>query len=303
MKPEIYSADLLFQAESPPPLPDFGRRILAEGDSFFTIGTLNPFAASNMLRELRVSQSTAIVSCAYPGDTLQRMVDRINDPYFDRLLRWPNFASYWEGILISAGGNDLIDMAQVPPVRNGIAVPPAQRLLRTAQEANSSPNADPKRFISEAGWASLAYSLRSNFAELVARRDQGPSKGRPIFLHTYARPTVRPAGTVGARQGWLYPALLAYGLNGPQAQAVSNVMFDRLRNLLRALDANSGQPESLPQVHVFDSAGLAEIVPAEPETTDSSNDWVNEIHLTPDGYGKLGRAFGPWMEQKLTLYP
>ena len=303
MKPLVYPADWLFRSE-PPPLSDFGRRLLAEGDSWFTIGTLNLMAASNLLFKMEVSQTTAIINCAYPGDALQHMVDWFRDPFFDRLLCQPNFQSYWEGILISAGGNDLIDAAQVPPQdKHGNSTPPDQRLLLTTQEAAAASGTGPARFISEPGWDALASYMRANFAELVAHRDQGISKGRPIFLHTYALPTVRPSGTVGAPKGWLYPALHRYGLAGDDAQAVSDLLFGRLRALLLALDQNSGQPGALPQVHVFDSAGLPGIEPAAPGSTGASGDWVNEIHLTPAGYGKLGQAFGPWMEGLLATYP
>ena len=69
MRPEVYAADLL-DSNEPPPLADFGRRLLAEGDSWFTIGSLNLLQTSNLLKELEFKTSTAIVSCAYPGDTL-----------------------------------------------------------------------------------------------------------------------------------------------------------------------------------------------------------------------------------------
>ena len=303
MKPNVYPPDWLSRSD-PPPLADFGRRLLAEGDSWFTISTLNLPQASNVLFKLEFSQTTAIINCAYPGDTLQHMVDWFRDPFFDRLLCQPRFACYWEAILVSAGGNDLIDAAQVPPLRDdGTPVPPDQRLLLTAQEAGASLVTGPERFISPQGWKTLASYLLANFAELVAHRDQGPSKGRPIFLHTYALPTVRPSGTVGAPQGWLYPALQRYGLTGADAQGVSDALFGRLRRLLLALDMHSGQAEALPQVHVFDSAGLPDIQPAPAGQAAPSDDWVNEIHLSPAGYGKLGQVFGPWMEKVLAAYP
>lgn len=303
MRPLVYPADWLFRSE-PPPLSDFGRRLLAEGDSWFTIGTLNLLAASNVLFKMEVRQTTAIINCAYPGDTLRHMVDWFSDPFFDRLLCQPNFERYWEGILISAGGNDLIDAARVAPQANdGTPVPVEQRLLLTAQEAAASAATGPARFISEPGWERLASYLRANFATLVARRDRGINKARPLFLHTYAAPTVRPAGTVGMPHGWLFPAFQRYGLAGGDAQAVSDLLFGRLRALLLALDQGSGQPEALPQVHVFDSAGLPGIRPAAPGSTSASGDWVNEIHLSPTGYGKLGKAFGTWMESLLAAYP
>ena len=85
MKPLVYPADWIARPD-PPPLSDFGRRLLAEGDSWFTIGTLNLMAASNVLFKMQVSQTTAIVNCAYPGDTLQHVVEWFDDPFFDRCL-------------------------------------------------------------------------------------------------------------------------------------------------------------------------------------------------------------------------
>lgn len=310
MKPEIFTASALFGAE-PPILSIYGRRLLAEGDSWFTIGTLNLFQSSNILHGLDFARSTAVVTCAYPGDTLQHMVDNLNDPYFDRLLRKRNFASYWEALLISGGGNDLIDAAQVPPVDDkGKPIAPDRRLLLTPHEAaNNTVGSVPGRYVSEAGWERLATYLRANFAELVKRRDDPAvphgqsSRGRPMFLHTYAIPTVRPSGTVGRPNGWLYPAMLGYGIPSTDWQALGAFLFERLRQLLLGLDCGSGQATALPQVHVFDSAGLNHIRPALPDTTGESGDWVNEIHLTPGGYRKLGAAMGSYMETVFATYP
>lgn len=307
MKPVVYPADYLFRPD-PPPLSAFGRRLLAEGDSWFTIGSLNLPQASNVLFKLEFEQSHAIVNCAYPGDTLQHMVDHLHDPYFDRLLRRPRFASYWEAVLVSAGGNDLIDAAQVPPVdAKGRPLPADRRLLLTPQEAAANAGAtgvtSAAHHVSDAGWNRLAAYLRANMAELVTRRDQGPSAGRPIFLHTYAVPTVRPAGTVGASKGWLYPACIAAGIPESLRQGVAELLFERLRQLLLGLADNSGQPHALPQVHVFDSAALPAIQPAAPGSSGLSGDWINEIHLSPAGYAKMGRPFGAFIDGVLAAYP
>ena len=304
MKPVVYPSDWLMRDERPP-LSQFGRRLLAEGDSWFTIGTLNLPEASNILFKLELTVTTAIVNCAYPGDTLQHMVDNVNDPYFDRLLCRKRFSSYWEAILISAGGNDLIDATQVGPLdRNGIRVPIDQRLLLTPDEASQNLSATgPDRYISEGGWHRLAKYLQTNFRELTQRRDKGPSKGRPLFTHTYSIPTIRPSGTLGNPRGWLYPALAAFDIPDASRQGVTSALFGRLRMLLLGLDQASGKPEALPNMHVFDSAGLTDVVAAEPGSQGLSNDWINEIHLSPNGYRKLGVAFGPWIEKVLSQYP
>jgi hypothetical protein len=304
MKADVFQAHQLFSA-NPPLLSGYGRRLLAEGDSWFTLGTLNLPKVSNILFNLDFAQSTAIVTCAYPGDTLQHMVDNLNDFNFDRLLRKRNFASYWEALLISGGGNDLIDAAQVPSVdAQGRPVPREQRLLLTAEEAaQSTAPEDPARYISDAGWARLATYLQANFAELVKRRDQGPSKDRPMFAHTYAVPTVRPSGTLNSPQGWLYPAMMAYGIPAADWHGVTSLLFSRLRFLLLDMDQASGLDTALPHLHVFDSAGLSSIIPASPGVVGPSGDWVNEIHLTVSGYRKLGRALSAYVAAVLSKYP
>jgi hypothetical protein len=119
------------------------------------------------LFELEVATSTVIVNCAYPGDTLRRMVDGIDDVDFNRLLRKRNFASFWEAIIVSAGGNDLIDAAQLP-VRDrlGRPTPLADRLLLTPSEAADDPRS-PGRYVSGDGWLRLEAFLLANFRALV----------------------------------------------------------------------------------------------------------------------------------------
>lgn len=306
MKPVVYPADWLFRNPEPP-LSDFGRRLLAEGDSWFTIGTLNLAAASNVLFKLEFALSTAVVNCAYPGDTLQHMVDRLNDVYFDRLLRQPRHQRYWEAILISAGGNDLIDAVQTGPNNAaGQPLPLADRILLTPAEvaAVSPALAGPERFVSEPGWTRLAGYLRHNFVQLVQRRDAGDSRGRPLVLHTYAVPTARPSGIVRRPQGWLYPALQAYRIPDDSLQGVTALLFNRLRDLLMGLDQDNGDTSTrLPAVHVYDSARLAGLVAAVTGSTGDAGDWVNEIHPNPAGYAKIGRGLGAFVDTLLQRYP
>lgn len=301
MKPLVTNPAEL-RGSNPPPLSNFGRRLLAEGDSWFTLGSLNLFQNSNLLFELRVQTSTVIVNCAYPGDTLQRMVDGINDDDFDRMLRKRNFASYWEAIVVSAGSNDLIDAAQLPVRdRNGQPTPLDERILLVPDEA-SARNASsslPPSYVSEAGWLRLEGFLVANFRALVSRRDEGPSAGRPLLLHTYSMPTVWASGTVGAPRGWLFPAFEAAGIPMLDRQGVADDLFGRLRRLLLSLDAGSGHANALPAVHVFDSAAAVTLRAPDPSSDGPSGDWVNEIHPNREGYAKLGAAMGPWMEAVL----
>ena len=290
-RPDLFPPD---QADG---LGSYKYRFLAEGDSWFSIGTLNALQGSNLLTELRFDRSiTAIVNCAYPGDTLQQMVDGLHGDRFDRLLRAKNFASQWDALLISAGGNDLIAAAEHGPVhRDGHASAPEERILLTPEEAAATHPTDTSaaRYISEPGWALLAGYLRQNLETLVARREQGPSAGRPLILHTYSAPVVRPAGIPGAAKGWLFPAFETYRIPPADRQPLAELLFQRLQSLWLSA------AQALPAVHVFDSARLVALAPAQPGSTGVSGDWVNEIHLTPAGYRKIGVVMGPWIEQLL----
>jgi hypothetical protein len=293
----------VFTRNAPPQsgdLAEFGRRFLAEGDSWFTLGTLNLSQGTNVLLELMFEKHNAVMSWAYPGDTLQRMVDGVNDPDFDRALwnrKGRNFASFWEGIVLSAGGNDLIAAAGVPPVLAGKPVPSDRRLFLTAAEAAALPGTPgPLRRISEAGWTTLTDHLLANFRILLERKNLGPSVRSPFFVHTYAMPAPRPVGAGFASKGWLYPAMEAYGMDLAEMSPVCTELFTRLRSFLLGLDEASGGPNALPQVHVFDSAGLVDILPATAGAAGTSGDWINEIHLTAAGYRKMGPAFGRFID-------
>ncbi|MBN8489020.1 MAG: hypothetical protein J0M20_15015 [Burkholderiales bacterium] len=295
MRPDVLPADQLFGAD----LSSYGRRLLAEGDSWFTLGTLNLAVNGNLLMSQSLGTRTVIVSCAYPGDTLQQMAEGARDRDFDRLLRQPGYARYWEAILLSAGGNDLIAAAEHRPVwQDGTPAAWSHRLMLTPAEAaqQHAGVSGPQRYISEPGWAALAAYLRAGLADIVQRRDQGASAGRPLVLHTYAAPVVRPAGVLG-NGGWLWPAMTAYGIPVSERQGLSDELFGRLRQLW--LDVAT----TLPHVHVFDSAALTTLVPAAPGSTGNSGDWSNEIHLNRSGYDKVGAVMGPWLEQLLAGYP
>ncbi|HSD60908.1 MAG TPA: hypothetical protein VLC55_08645, partial [Burkholderiales bacterium] len=171
---------------------DFTCHYLAEGDSWFSMAAL---PGGNLLQELKLERSTLIVNCANPGDTLSHMVEWRKNPDFTSLLARRKFAFAWDAVLLSAGGNDLIDAALTSP-----------GILRRLDAP--SPNATD--YIDESGFQTFDAYLRANFQELVALRDdaKSPNKGIPIVIHTYDFPTSRPAparllGSIGVLGPWL----------------------------------------------------------------------------------------------------
>ena len=268
-------------------------RFLAEGDSWFSLGdTLAPLTSNIVLELLRVNTAhDVVVNCASPGETLRRMVDALSDPNFNRLLDGVQ-QRRWDALLLSAGGNDLIEACALPADHA-----PADRLLLRPEERVPNPSAG-RDYVSPAGWERLAGYLRHNLATLMQRRDRSKSRSgdwkAPIFLHTYHRPVVRDAPTGGGGP-WLYRALAqaAFAIPPAHRQMVSDELFGRLRSTLLGLHSPADR------VYVFDSYGAVELQAAAPEAHYASGDWLNEIHLTAPGYRKLAEKFQPFIDSHL----
>ncbi|HEV7915044.1 MAG TPA: SGNH/GDSL hydrolase family protein [Albitalea sp.] len=287
---EVFSGD-------PPPLSDFAFRFLAEGDSWFSIGALNPLKNSNLLFEM-VFGSACAVNCASPGDTLKRMSQLNTDPNFVDLLCGRRKRN-WDAILLSCGGNDLIDAVGSPAIDSqGRPVPPELRLLLSEAEWGP-PELGAPRYLSDSGWQTFCGYLQANFDHLIAMRERGDSPGAPIFVHGYAFPTPRPAG-VGAGFGpWLLPALQRYAIPASDGIVVARELLTRLGALLAKMSADT---QRFPNLHFFDSAALL-VDAALPDATGVSGDWVNEIHLTKAGYRKIAVPWSATIERTLRGEP
>lgn len=259
-------------------------RLLAQGDSWFSVAAAQ--AHGSLLQELMFKQPAVAVNCAGSGDALSHMVDLESAPEFVRLLTAAD-APVWDGILLSVGGNDVIAAAQTPAhLEDGSAVPLEKRLLRRQTEWGP-PSAGVARYFSEPGWATFAEYLKTNLRHLLTLREQGPSAGKPIFLHCYAVPLPRPAAAADGRGPWLYPTLKAYAVPAADWLAVSRLMVMHLAQLLKSLAADK---ENFPGLHVFDSTAVP-LALAAPGSTGISGDWHNEIHLNHSGSFKIGRAW------------
>lgn len=278
---QVFQASSLNSPTTMPPLSDFGWRFLAEGDSWFTVGALNPLRNANLLFALAFERSAVAINCALPGDTLTHMADVSRDPMFAALLAG-RIQRPWDGLLLSCGGNDLIDALQVPPLGH----PSALRLLLRPEEWGDA-SLGAVRYLSEAGWQTFVDYLRANLASIVALRDAGQSRGVPIFLHGYALPTPRPAPAGPGLGPWLLPPLQAYGIPAADHGALAALLMRRLGDTLAGCAAD---PARYPNLHFFDSAAVA-LEPAAAGSGGTSGDWVNEIHLTREGCRKLA---GPW---------
>lgn len=271
-------------------------RLLAEGDSWFSIGAIDPITSANLLQSMEFSSFTAAAYCAFPGDTLRRMATFRNDPQFKQMMAG-KVAWRWDAILLSAGGNDLIEATGAPPASS-----PAQRLLLNSAEWGPS-SQGAARYLNAAGWQTFSNYFRANLDAIIQLRDSktGPNgnAGRPLCLHTYASPTPRPSGAGLGNGPWLMPSLQAYAIPEADWPALAALLMGQLADLMLACEADTAR---FPALHVFDTRSLA-IDAALPGTTGASGDWLNEIHLTQSGCRKVALPWCAQIEQLMLANP
>ncbi len=266
-------------------LERFEKKYLAQGDSWFSIGHMPPWATTNVLQQMVLSRSAVAVNCAHPGMELSHMADTSTEPAFLNLLNGsgnPTLAWKWDAILMSGGGNDLIDAAQANP-----QAALDSRLLLRADEWTASGSAEG--YVSQLGWKTFSDHLDLVLFNLLEERDRNVNLGVPLLLHTYDYVTVRnaPAGT--GLGPWLYKAMNdLYRIPATDWDALSDVLIGMLRTLMKSL----GEKYAARNVIVVDTVGA--ISRADPGTSGTSGDWENEIHPTPHGYSLLAQAWrGP----------
>lgn len=251
---------------------DFDRHYLAEGDSWFSLSDLlSPSFLYRYGSNVPLRQSTLIVNCSYPGDTLARVVDWSKNHDFPKLLGRRNFGWEWDGVLLSAGGNDIIDAAL-----ESIGI------LQTCTNP-----VGPRDFINSTSLALLEGYLRDYFGYLVKIRDTSEIPGNraiPIYYHTYGYPTPRnaPASVSGP---WLHKAFSQKGIPEQYWPGLADALMDELAGMLRRFN-NLGT-----NLNLVDTLRNVPLVRAATGSMGNSGDWLNEIHLNNSGKDKVAREW------------
>jgi hypothetical protein len=259
---------------------DYGIHILAEGDSWFSWSQLNLAPSSNLLQQLDFDVPSLVVNYAYSGDTIVRMADFFRNAGFFIEMR----SQKYDVILLSGGGNDLIDALYDYDNDAPLILQPAV--------GNRN---DPRAYIDWAKLDVLSGYITANFRQIFRYRSHGPAAnaGTPIVLHTYDYSTPRdaPANFMGmpAAGPWLLPALQK--IDTPEALyiPVTRLLFDAMAATLLALH------DPADNVYVVDTRGT--IQPAALNTSGRSGDWINEIHPTTEGYAHLSWKIGLLLAQ------
>ena len=280
-------------------LSSYQYQFLAQGDSWFSTNTLKA-NSTNMLKNMFFSKRAAAVNCAYPGRTLGRMAGLpatsllARDERFQGYLNGPR-EQWWSALLLSGGGNDLINALQLLPGQVDRELPTDCRLLLTEEEWG--PDGDVKRYIREEGWnVFAAYLVQQYNAISQLRAASKYNKDTPIVTHVYDLAMPRDVGAGLTFGPWLYEALTAYEIPTEAWKGLTIEFMQRLAGVICALDFNPpvgtriAPPFAiapLENFHVVWTQGT--LVPAEVNAPGATDDWENEIHPTKEGYVQLGK--------------
>jgi lysophospholipase L1-like esterase len=276
---DIIQAMSLGSADYPlqPDDPFYDWRLLAEGDSWFTIGAI---PSSNLLYELRLKQRTVVLNLGYPGDTIANVAQLSTNTEFVRRLAHPNWASDWDAVLLSGGGNDLIERAP--------------DIIRATPAGAGRKAAD---YVDAEALAAFKDDVQAAYRRIVALRDadRSPNQGKPIIVHTYDYPTPRPAPAtflvVPFTRPWMYPIFEARKVPMSLRIRIAERMLDALADALLELG------DELPAFHVVDTRNLLQR--ADIDSRGNSGDWLNEIHPNSDGYRKIADGLAAKLHQVL----
>ena len=247
----------------------YNQFILAEGDSWFTLAGI---PTSNLLWSMRFHKRTMIVNCGRPGDTIKCMSDIENNRNFRQALMDKDIK--WDLVLMSGGGNDLIDQAKdVIKNKNERGVERPQNIADYCDQQALD------NLISR-----IQDGYKRIFAFKASQRD-AQAQEKPVVLHTYdyATPRNAPARffTVPVLGPWLFKAMRAADVHKDDRNALTDYLIDHLAQGLLALADQSKK------IHVVDTRGL--LIRASQDADGEDGDWINEIHPDHDGYSKIAK--------------
>jgi hypothetical protein len=254
----------------------FKRRILCEGDSWFSIGAI---PSSNLLNPLKFSQRTLLVNLAKPGDTIKRMSAVSKNPTLATLVKENNFATKWDAILLSGGGNDLIDMAD--------------QIICTPSVGAGKEFLD---YINRIELTNMKMLVQQGYKQIARLRENSKNATTPIITHTYDYPTPRNAKAkfigLNVSGPWLLPALKVNDVPEVHWISITDYIFETLASALIELSYQ------IDNFHVI-SATRECLVRARLGTTGEDGDWLNEIHPSTRGYEKLGAIISEEIDKVL----
>ncbi len=282
MSSDSHSWDVYVSSQRPPQAKIYDWHVLAEGDSWFNLG-FNPLnhkfigGSKNIIEALDFKKQTVIANLALSGDTIQA----INDPTNNQKLLTALAYRKWHLILLSAGGNDLIDALTGKYLVNGKQIEVLRKSVKSAHFMDYINTPDLEILLN---YIESYYTAFSNLRDSV---EDNKNKNTMIIVHCYDYIVARNAPAnlpLNKKVGpWAFAAFTdkAYKVPVNFWKLITDYLFNRLAERLRRLE------NKLPNFAVVNTLGT--LHSADPNEKGNSNDWANEIHPNPGGYKKLCR--------------
>lgn len=258
--------------------PKFAKRILCEGDSWFSIGAI---PSGNLLLPLEFDQATLLVNLAEPGDTIRNMASISANPVLKQIIFDKKFSTKWDAIFISGGGNDLIDDA------NQIICKPS---IGAGNHMHD--------YINHIDLENLKQKVKKGFIDIANLRNGSEKNAKtPIIAHVYDYPTPRDAKATflgfKVKGPWLFPAFKQHDIPVDFWISITDYLFEQLGACIISLTSQ------IDHFHAITSTRET-LVRARLGTEGQDGDWLNEIHPTSEGYKKLGAKISAEMRHLLS---
>ena len=248
-------------------------KILAEGDSWFHIGGHTGVGnVRNLIDGMSFGDHhTLVCNMALSGDTMSNMSSNISSPEFFKFLK----TYQWDGLVLSAGGNDLIDAL----------IAESGYKYRNTTLSIIQPCVSPSSYMDHINQQHLSLfciAVTEHYQRFIDYKNNTVNKYKPVFIHVYDYPTPRNAPAklfeYFKKGPWVYKALSKMQVDLRFWQEISDYIFDQLAITILQFDGQN-------HISVINTRNT--LTRANAGDKGNSNDWLNEIHPNKDGIAKL----------------
>lgn len=278
-------------------------KLLALGDSWFAFPLPLAGGSRNLVDAISTARKTVAIDLSIAGDTAENMAQGERFAQYRAILAGGDGEEPIEvaAILLSAGGNDLIDrIAELV----GLVT---RRVKRAAAGRAGAPEIQREAFasvlraVTQEDAAQIYDDVLAHVRRLIAARDGGPSRASPVILHGYCHVTPRDAPAIDfpIKVGpWIWKKLTPLGYTQPQQQQIAAAVIDEFNKRLE------GVRDEAHGVFVLDLRPLqapgGPLPVADPEWREPTPFWHDEIHLNSAGWDCVAsNRFDPLLDRLL----
>jgi hypothetical protein len=260
------------------PQHDPQKTLLSVGDSWF--GMFVPLFQQNLnlLEALQTNQEAVVIDKSQIGLTARDVTSHQRWDDLQMLIADSKRGFRFDLIMVSAGGNDLIDRLTES----------LDAQLRTALLAGKTFTPEELVGMLRNRHLQVLDDIEADYRKLIRLRDSSSlNQGCPILAHNYDFITPRNAPAILGVGPWACTALARAGITDPEEQKAFT--DECLLEFAQRLESIVGSEKNF---RVARTQGTLE--PAQLEDTGPAGDWHDEIHPSATGFAKLcNQVFNP----------